>query len=63
MDENWKKLGDVVSDIVDELGPATMFVNLPRPLIVALFDHAAATNHRPETIIQEAVRVYLGDAA
>lgn len=62
-DDNWQKLGDVTNKIVDRLAPVYFPINLNGPLADALRREAARVGKRPETIIAEAVRAYMGDAA
>ena len=44
-------------------GPAIIAVTLPRPIVIALYAYAEKTNHKAETIVAEALRAYMGDAA
>ena len=60
---SWQKLGDITARIVDELEPETFSVPLHGPLAAALRAEARKTGNKPETIIAEAVRSYMGDAA
>jgi hypothetical protein len=61
--DSWQKLGDITAKIVDKLKPVTFSVPLQGPLAAALKEEATKTGNKPETIIAEAVRVYMGDAA
>jgi hypothetical protein len=63
MTDTWQKLGDVTARITDRLQPVTFSVPLQGTLAVALFAEAMKSHKRPETIIAEAVRAYMGDAA
>lgn len=63
MIDSWQKLGTVASRIVDKLKPVTFSVDLNGPLADAVRLEAAKSGHKPETLIAEAVRFYLGDAA
>lgn len=62
-DDNWQKLGDVAARITDRLQPVKFEVALQGSLAVALMVEAAKSGNKPETIIAEAVRAYMGDAA
>lgn len=61
--DSWQKLGDVVARVTDHLAPVTFTVPLQGSLAVSLIAEAMKTGHRPETLIAEAVRAYMGDAA
>jgi hypothetical protein len=61
--DHWQKLGTVTARIVDKLAPVTFSVPLHGPLAAALKEEAAKSGNRPETLIAEAVRVWMGDAA
>lgn len=61
--DNWQKLGDITARITDRLAPVVFNVELSGPLAVALYAEAMKAGNKPETIIAEAVRSYLGDAA
>jgi hypothetical protein len=61
MSEHNPRLKEVLGR-VNHLAPVTFFVEVNGPLAVALCGYAMACNVSPETIIAEAVRVYLGDA-
>lgn len=63
MTDTWQKLGDITAKITDKLSPITFHVPLHGPLAAALKQEATKAGHKPETLIAEAVRVYLGDAA
>jgi len=61
--DSWHKLGDVTARIVDKLKPVTFQVPLQGPLAAAVCVEAGKSGNKPETIIAEAVRAYMGDAA
>jgi hypothetical protein len=61
--DNWQKLGDVVARVTDNLAPVTFTVPLQGSLAVSLIAEAMKSGNKPETLIAEAVRSYLGDAA
>jgi hypothetical protein len=61
--DNWQKLGDVVARVTDRLAPVTFTVPLQGSLAVSLIAEAMKSGNKPETLIAEAVRSYLGDAA
>ena len=63
MDENWKSIGGIAARLADKLAPVTYSVPLQGSVAVALKDYAAREGKKPETIIAEALRSYLGDAA
>lgn len=63
MTETWQKLSDINKRITDKLAPVTFFVPLQGPLAVAVITEAIKGGNKPETIIAEAVRSYMGDAA
>jgi hypothetical protein len=56
-------LADITARITDRLEPVTFEVALQGSLAVALMAEATKSGNRPETIIAEAVRAYMGDAA
>lgn len=60
---DWQKLGDVTARIVDNLKPITFSVPLQGSLAAAVRAEAEKSGNKPETIIAEAVRSYMGDAA
>ncbi|MCK1479307.1 hypothetical protein IVB27_32355 [Bradyrhizobium sp. 197] len=62
MSDNWQKLGDVVAR-VPHLAPVVLTVEFDGPLAVALYAEAMKGGNLPQTIVREAVRAYLGDAA
>jgi predicted metallo-beta-lactamase superfamily hydrolase len=61
--DSWQKLGDVVARVTDRLAPVVFTVEVSGPVAVALLAEAMKSGNRPETIIAEAVRAYMGDAA
>jgi hypothetical protein len=61
--DNWQKLGDITQRITDRLAPVVFNVELAGPLAVALYAEAMRSGIKPETLMAEAVRSYLGDAA
>lgn len=61
--DSWQKLGDITVRIVDKLALVTFVVPLQGSLAAALEQEASKTGNKPETIIAEAVRAYMGDAA
>jgi hypothetical protein len=63
MSDNWQSLGSITARIVDRLKPETFSVPLQPSLAEAVRVEAAKSGNKPETIIAEAVRHYMGDAA
>ena len=63
MTDTWQKLGDVVARVTDRLAPVVFNVEISGPVAVALYAHAMKTGTKPETVIAEAMRSYMGDAA
>lgn len=63
MTDSWQKLGDVTARITNRLYPQCFSIVLPGDLAAAVKREAARTGTVPETIIAEAVRSYVGDAA
>lgn len=63
MTDNWQSLGSITAKIVDRLQPVNFEVKIAGSVAVALMAEATKTGNKPETIIAEAVRVYIGDAA
>lgn len=53
---------DAVLERIPDLAPVTVIVPLQGTLAVALFSYAMGNNVKPETIMAEALRAYLGDA-
>ncbi len=60
---SFERLGEVTRRITNRLAPVTYEVPLAGPLAVHLCAVATKEGQKPETIIAEAVRAYLGDAA
>jgi hypothetical protein len=63
MSDSWQSLGSITARIVDKLSPVPFKVKLHHSLAEAVRLEAAKSGNKPETIIAEAVRFYLGDAA
>jgi hypothetical protein len=63
MTDNWQSLADITARITHRLTPEPFSVTLQASLAAAVRLEAAKTGHAPETIIAEAVRFYVGDAA
>lgn len=61
-EDTWQKLGDITARIADRLQPVHFEVVIQGSLAVALMAEATKTGNKPETIIQEAVRAYMGGA-
>lgn len=61
MTDRWQKLGDITARITDKLAPVTFIIPLQGSLAVALYAEAMKTGNKPETIVAEAVRAYMGD--
>jgi hypothetical protein len=61
--DSWQKLGDITASLVERLKPVTFSVPLQGSLAAALKEEATKAGSRPEVIIAEAVRAYMGDAA
>lgn len=59
----FQSIGDVTTRLVDKLRPVTYEVEVQGSLAAALRRYAAKEGKKPETIIAEAVRSYMGDAA
>jgi hypothetical protein len=62
MTDTWKSLGEITARITDRLAPVTFTVPIQGSVAVALMAEAMKSGNRPETIIAEAVRSYMGDA-
>jgi len=60
---SFERLGDITRRITDRLAPVTYIVPINGPLAVKLSAYAIEEGQKPETIIAEAVRSYLGEAA
>lgn len=63
MTDTWQRLGDITARITHKLAPEPFEVTLQASLAAAVRREAAKSGNKPETIIAEAVRFYLGDAA
>lgn len=63
MTDNWQSFGAIASRLVDKLAPVSFAVTLTRPIAEAVRKEAKRSGNKEETIIAEAVRSYLGDAA
>ena len=63
MTDTWQKLGDITARIMNTLAPVPFIVELQGSLAEALCAEAIKSGNKPETIIAEAVRAYMGDAA
>ena len=63
MTDNWQSIGSVAARIVDHIKPQIFSVPLQPSLAEALRREAGRSDISPETLIAEAVRYYLGDAA
>lgn len=63
MQDNWKSLGSITARIAGKIAPVTYEVPLDGTLAVRLSAYAIKEGVKPETIIAEAVRSYMGDAA
>lgn len=59
--DSWQKLGDITKRVSDRLAPVTFMVHLSGPLALAVFKEAMEKGNKPETIISEAVRAYMGE--
>lgn len=63
MSDSFRSLGDITSALLDKIAPVPFEVKLQRSLADAVRLEAAKSGNKPETIIAEAVRFYMGDAA
>lgn len=63
MTDTWQSLAQITARITDKLKPVTFSVLLQGPLAAAVQAEAERSGNKPETIIAEAVRSYMGDAA
>lgn len=63
MTDTWQKLGDITERITDRLAPVVFTVPIQGSVAVAIMAEAMKTGNKPETIIAEAARAYVGDAA
>lgn len=62
MTDTWQKLDAITARVLDVLSPVTFHVPLHGPLAAAVKEEATKAGKKPETIIAEAVRAYMGDA-
>lgn len=60
MTDNWQKLGDITKRITGRLAPVSFIVPLQGELAVAVYAEAMRSGVKPETIIAESVRAYMG---
>lgn len=60
--DRWQKIGDVVDRITGRIAPVMFIVHLDGALAVSVMAEAMRSGNKPETIIAESVRAYLGDA-
>jgi hypothetical protein len=60
-DTSKKNLAEITARIKDTLAPVTFIVPLQGTLALAVYVEAMENGHKPETIIAEAVRAYMGD--
>lgn len=60
--DTWQPIGKIAARIVDRLKPETFSVPLQGSLAGAVRREAKKSGNKPETIIAEAVRSYMGDA-
>lgn len=63
MTDHWQRLDDITKRVTGRLAPVVFTVPIDGPVAVALYDEAGRTDNKVETIIAEAVRAYMGDAA
>lgn len=61
MTDTWKRLDEITARISGILPPVPFEVTVPNALAVAIFAEATKAGIKPETIILEAVRSYLGE--
>ncbi len=59
--DSWQKLGEIAERVKDKLAPVTFIVPMSGPLALAVFKESMETGNKPETIISEAVRAYMGE--
>lgn len=59
----FQRLDEITRRITNRLAPVTYEVPLSGPLAVRVAAYAIEEGVKPETIIAEAVRAYVGDAA
>lgn len=60
---SFERLGEVTRRITNRLAPVVYDVPISGPLAARLDAYAEEQKAKPETIIAEALRSYLGDAA
>lgn len=63
MTDNWKSLSDATNSFLGKIAPVPFEVKLQRSLADAVRQEAVRSGNKPEAIIAEAVRHYIGDAA
>lgn len=63
MRDTWESLGGITARIVKKLEPEVFSVPLQGTLAAALKKEASKVGSKPEVLIAEAVRAYMGDAA
>jgi hypothetical protein len=59
----FQQLGDITRRITNRLAPVVYDVPISGPLAARLDAYAEEQRVKPETVIAEAVRSYIGDAA
>jgi exonuclease VII large subunit len=62
MTDTWQSLGSITERIKDKLAPVIFMVPVQGTLAVAVIAEAIKSGNKPETIICEAIRCYVGDA-
>lgn len=62
-EDTWEKLSEITARVTDRLAPVTFIVPVQGSLAVAVYAEAMKSGNKPETIIAEALRAYMGDAA
>lgn len=60
---NFQRLDEITRRITDRLAPVHYMVKVSGPVAVRLEAYAQEQGNNAETIIAEAVRAYVGDAA
>jgi hypothetical protein len=63
MSDSFQSIGSIAARLLDRLKPVTYAVPLDPSLANVLARYALEQGKKPETIIAEATRAYLGDAA
>lgn len=61
MTDTWQKLGDITKRVTGHLAPVTFSVPVQGSLAVAVIAEAIKSGNKPETIIAEALRAYMGE--